>query len=361
MFYSYDSKTGYLFSATNNYNFKFEGTHSAKEIKEKFLFIPKPEQRLYAWGNNECLCVQEELASWVGSMFMSLTADKSCVCIDVKDGNKRCAFVANARNVKLNTFIPFKYDEKFIHKGNYYICLTGDILNKPVELAAIGRTFNTHRFFVPEIQSGIYGVGALALILAKHSAVDIKPHRPFFTAHNMDDLVFSAQDFDKNLAHDASGKMAHLVASNVSIINEICKPIHSCFYGRAVVKPSANDTGIYFVHEAWVHEFFNEPKSIIDYIARYVPVEMAGNDKFKEQIQNNAATVPVRIINRNDDEMLAAFCRFYEMFSKKKVFLTKHPMSENWHEKVPIFRYNKGYMAPKSFINERYKDKQGAL
>ena len=355
--YSYDTKTQHVFSGSCIDDIQYLGKQSLEYMRENFHFNSVAEHRLYVWDEAmvECAVLPAEVAGWFGSLFLSATVAPSGVCIDFNDQQMSCALVVNEGGLNPTRYCPFKYAENFIKKQPL-ICLTGDILRRPRDIGEFARKFMGQKFFLPEIGDAVYSFGALIHRITRSQQV-VKPTRLYFQKPNKDELQFDNQRFSDSIATDAAGKMAHVVGSGRPAFNEICTAVGSHFYGKAIIKPNEKETdGVYFVHRMWATELFNEPLSLLDYAANYAPVELTTTAAFQEHVQNKSSHVLVRIVSINDEENLLAFTRFYSLFSKKKAFLVKEPSKINWSDKVPLFRYNKGYMVPSSFILDRVKN-----
>lgn len=348
---AYDQKIRCLFSATNNYNFTFVGFYTPEQIFEEYGI--SSTNRLTVWNGSEQFNVAPNTAAWAGAHFLSNNTEPLTACFHCEDEATFSGVIQVSKFLSNNKYFELNCSEDAIRKIPY-ICLSGQIQDKPDVLADWGDKFRLHRFFLPEIKHCVPCVGALALFMSQQ--MNIRGCRCQFFEQNTEELLYISEQFDSHVAkHDAAGKMAYYVSQGKTILNDICNTPDSTFYGKLISQPQRRIDGVFFVHRTFVEEYFSAPFSVIDYIANYAPVLMKVKDKFKKEFGIDEERVCVRVVNMNDNEHLLAFTRFYELISKKKIFFVQKPLINNLANKVSLFRYNKGYIVPRSFVLENYK------
>ena len=220
--------------------------------------------------------------------------------------------------------------------GAKRVCVVGPVCQMPVKLALLCDEVPAADIFVCPLADELY---AVARLLADEMR---RPCRYPLVSKSLGSLPYAKTLFDDSMEDDAFGRMAHLVAAGIPVLNEVMKGMGNPFYGKVLSKGLTWD-GVACVRSAQVSMMFpHAPVSAKRYAATGMPVEMRVSQEFRAATGWMSDRVPALIVSDFIPGSVA-FMRFYTLFEGKTVVWASHPSVFEKAEGMAIFRHHEGY------------------
>jgi hypothetical protein len=329
IYHGYDSLTKCLFSWDGD--FRYEGKTDSPPI-EATRPVNDDENRSLA----ELAGCQFLSGSYRGYFFRVESFDKEVVAL-IAPGHKQIV------HGSWNSFFREDMNKRGMNElwKNISIsaCICGPAVRDPAIVAEFCRRFPAHSVYACPLVDELAAFGTLAgqLMTEKKD----KPRRTSLCVPNKNVIENrDFQPFDPSLDGDGYGRMAYVVSKGIPAVNEMMTRVGiSPFYGKVLSK---NDGTVWIVRAEKAGAYFpHEPPSVF-YAATTVPVRVRNTDKFRERTGWANETVDIVIPSEYIPD-LPVFMNFYQVCSGMDFVA----VSDKIDTKMPIFRYDKGYVGEK--------------
>lgn len=193
-----------------------------------------------------------------------------------------------------------------------------------------------------------YLVGALTL------QGKITPRMTRFCEPHKGSLNAKSKKYDERLDRDGYGRMAHLVQSGFAVVNQIMTtPSIPAFYGRVLSTAKWWGEPIFLMLPDTALKYFpNEPLSVRNYAASWVPVSVDNTSEFSNTSGYGGSVVSIFVASEQTPG-LGSFLRFHHMMCKEDFVVSSDPKCVSpIPESIPLFRWGEAYNIGKQLFRE---------
>jgi hypothetical protein len=189
-----------------------------------------------------------------------------------------------------------------------------------------------------------------------------RPRGTRFCAPMDEPLDAEGVDFNPEMEGDGLGRMAHLVQTRMPVFNQMMTtPSIPAFYGRVLSTGRWWGDPIFLMLPRTALRYFpEEPISLRNYAARWVPVSLANTDEFGRASGYGASWVTVFVASELTPG-LGTFLRFLETMCREDFVASSDPSSVPPPSRIPLFRSRRAYNVGEKQFMEAAIESRGFL